>query len=35
MLWCGVRVSPSLNTTFEELGTFCDVMEGIAKNGFG
>lgn len=29
----GVRVSPSLHTTLEELDVFCEVMEGIAKNG--
>ena len=29
----GVRVSPGLQTTLEELDTFCDVMEGIAQNG--
>ena len=29
----GVRVSPGLQTTLEELDIFCDVMEGIAGNG--
>jgi selenocysteine lyase/cysteine desulfurase len=29
----GVRVSPGLQTTLEELDTFCDVMEEIARNG--
>ena len=29
----GVRVSLGLQTTLEELDTFCDVMEGIAQNG--
>jgi selenocysteine lyase/cysteine desulfurase len=26
----GVRVSPGLHTTLEELDTFCEVMEGIS-----
>ncbi|MFQ5629422.1 MAG: aminotransferase class V-fold PLP-dependent enzyme [bacterium] len=29
----GVRVSPGLHTTLEELDTFCEVMEGIARKG--
>jgi selenocysteine lyase/cysteine desulfurase len=29
----GVRVSPGLQTTLEELDIFCEVMEGIARNG--
>jgi selenocysteine lyase/cysteine desulfurase len=29
----GLRVTPNLYTTLEELDTFCDVMEGVARNG--
>ncbi len=29
----GVRVSPGLHTTLEELDTFCEVMERISRNG--
>jgi selenocysteine lyase/cysteine desulfurase len=29
----GVRVSPGLHTTLDELDTFCDVMETISRNG--
>ncbi|MCK5652269.1 MAG: aminotransferase class V-fold PLP-dependent enzyme, partial [Gemmatimonadetes bacterium] len=29
----GVRVSPGLQTTLEELDIFCEVMEGISRNG--
>jgi hypothetical protein len=29
----GVRVSPGLQTTLDELDIFCDVMEDIARNG--
>ena len=30
----GIRVSPGLHTTLEELDYFCDVMEDISKKGF-
>ncbi len=29
----GLRVSPSVYTTLDELDRFCDVMEGVIKNG--
>ena len=29
----GLRITPSLYTTLEELDSFCDIMEHIAKNG--
>lgn len=29
----GIRVSPSLHTTLQELDRFCDVIENVAKNG--
>jgi len=29
----GVRVTPNLYTTLQELDYFCEVMEHVAKNG--
>ena len=29
----GLRVTPNLYTTLEELDTFCEVMENVARNG--
>ena len=29
----GIRVSPSVYTTHDELDRFCDVMEGVIANG--
>jgi selenocysteine lyase/cysteine desulfurase len=29
----GLRITPNLYTTFEELDRFCDIVEGVIKNG--